>query len=210
MNTRSIARQRGREPPAGGARARAGFAAGMLLPWLAACSSAPTQVYTLAAIAPAAVVAGYAGPPLRVDAVHVPPALDRIEMVSPVASDELQIDDSRHWSAPPGELSRQALTADLIARLPPGRVIFPHLAKPAGALGVDVDLLQFELDAQGARLQAAWAVTADGTHADRGGGSAVLRTGRSGAGGAATAQALSTLLAQLADRIVAGLSAAVP
>jgi len=167
---------------------------------LSACSSAPTRIYTLYAVAPATTRSTYAGPPLRVDAVHFPPALDRIEIIRNLGPGQLQLSDTAHWSAPLGAIARQALSADLVARLPPGKMIYPQLPKPDGALGLLVDVLEFHTDGQSAELEVSWVANPAGSA-----GSATLRASGPAANAAETAQALSALLAQLADRIVAGL-----
>jgi uncharacterized lipoprotein YmbA len=181
---------------------------------LSACSSAPTRIYTLYGVAPATPRIAYAGPPLRVDAVYFPPALDRIEIIRDVAPGQLRLSDTDHWSAPLGETARQALSADLVARLPLGKALYPRLPKPDGALGLIVDVLAFHTDGQSAELQVSWVVVSpagQGTSQAAGQGatgsanSATLRSSGAAANAAATAQALSNLLAQLADRIVAGL-----
>ena len=182
-------------------------AGAVMLTALAACHSSPSRLFTLYPVAPGGARSAYAGAPIRVDAVHVPPALDRIEVVSDVAPGELGLHDMDHWSAPLGQVSRQALSADLIARLPPGSVIFPHLAKSDGALGLVVDILDFKADRAGATLEASWVLArAEGGSAPTR-GTAQLRTDQSAEGAAAMARALSTLLGQLADRIVVALPA---
>ena len=181
------------------------IAALTLIPALTSCRSAPTRIFTLYSVEPAAAPRSYAGPPIRVDAVHVPPALDRIEVVSNIAPGEISISDLDHWSAPLGQMARQALTADMISRLPPGRVIFPHLTKLEGTLGLSVDVLDFKVDRRGAGLEASWIIAAADPKTGSSGGTVMLRTDIPGTGAAATAQALSTLLGQLADRIVADL-----
>jgi uncharacterized lipoprotein YmbA len=182
-----------------------GIAAALLSAPLISCSSAPTRIYTLYAVPPASTITPYAGPPIRIDSVHMPPALDRIEVVSDIAPGELKVSDLDHWSAPLPHVAKQALSADLVARLPPGRAIFPHLAKPEDALGVAVDILNFRADTKGADLEASWIITSTnlGTAPRRGSGR--FRSGGSVAGAIATAQALSALLAQVADQIVADL-----
>jgi uncharacterized protein len=177
---------------------------------MAACQSAPTRVFTLEPVVPRSIANPYSGPPVRIDAVHIPPALDRIEILSEVAPGEFKVSDLDHWVAPLGQVARQTLTADLIARLPQGRVIFPHLTKPAGAIGVSVDLLAFSADREGAKLHVSWVGTSDGSQPQSCGGTMMLQTTLPGAGSAATASALSTLLAQLADRIVAELMLLAP
>lgn len=182
-----------------------GVAAGALILLLISCGSAPTRIYTLYPVAPAS-IAPYAGPPIRIDAVHVPPALDRLEVISNITPGELKVRDLDHWSAPLAEIAKQALSADIVARLPPGRVIFPHLAKPEDALGVSVDILDFRTDAKGPSLEASWTITGSdpGKVARR--GTAQFSANGSSTDAFATANALSALLAQLADRIAGDLT----
>jgi uncharacterized lipoprotein YmbA len=173
---------------------------------LSACSSAPTRLFTLYPVAPNAPSA-YVGPPIRVDAVHLPPALDRIELVSEVSPGELKINDLEHWSAPLSQEAREALSADLIARLPPGSVLYPHLVKPDGALGLSVDILELNSGASGASLQASWVIAATNPAPVAIRGTASLRLERTVGSSAGTAHDLSSLLGQLADHIVSDLTA---
>jgi uncharacterized lipoprotein YmbA len=170
---------------------------------LCACHSAPTRIHTLEKATPAARVDSYQAPPLRVDSVHVPLGWDRLEILSPTGAGELKIDDFDHWSAPLAQLVRQVLSADLDARLPSGTVIFPHLSKPPGALGINVDILEFTLDSSQGSMSAGWSITP-------GVGSPVTRrevslfhTPLASADPTAVAHAWSTLLGKLADRIAA-------
>jgi uncharacterized lipoprotein YmbA len=177
---------------------------------LTSCQSAPTRLFALNPVAPASIPGPYHGPAIRVEVVHVPPALDRIEISSEVAPGEFRVNELDHWVAPLTQITRQVLTADLMARLPQGRVIFPHLAGPAGAIGINVDLLSFRADREGvATLHVSWVGIADASQ-PRCEGTMVLQTTQAGVTPAATANALSTLLAQLADRIVAELSLLTP
>ena len=107
--------------------------------------------------------------------------------------------------APLGQGIRQALTADLVARLPEGRVIFPHLAKLPKTISIRVEILEFNTDRRGARLQASWLGTSDEAQPRSLGETMVLQTPVSGTGSRSIATALSKLIAQLADRIVAEL-----
>jgi len=179
--------------------------AGLTTALVCACQSAPTRLYTLYSVPPAASAGAYAGAPIRVDAVHFPPALDRIEMIRDDAPGEMHLSDVDHWSAPLSQTARQTLAADLVLRLPAGKAIFPHLTKPDGALGVTVDVLEFTTERREARLQAGWVVNAVGQSSASRGGTVTLRTRTAGDDATATAQALSALLGQLADRIVAAL-----
>jgi uncharacterized lipoprotein YmbA len=175
---------------------------------LAACQSAPTRLFMLEPVPPSVIPASYDGPAVRVETVQIPPALDRIEIVSEVAPGEFKVSELDHWIAPLGQQVRQTLTADLAARLPQGRVIFPYLAKPPGTIGISVDVLAFNADRRGAHIQVSWLGTSDRAESRPCGGTMVLQTNSSGAEPASMSNALSMLLGQLADRIVQELSKA--
>jgi hypothetical protein len=166
----------------------------------------PSRLFTLEPVMPSLIENAYRGPPIRIDAVHIPPALDRIELMTEIAPGEFEVSDVDHWAAPLGQVTRQALSADLIARLPPGRVIFPHLAKPAGAIGITVDVIVFGANRESAQLQASWMGNSGGSESSACGGTAVLKATLSGAGPLAIASAFSVLVAQLADDIAADLT----
>lgn len=173
--------------------------------------SAPTRVFTLAAAAPvSAPTASYAGAPFRVDAVRLPMALDRLEVVQQSGAEELTVHDLAHWGAPPGDLARLALTQDLVARLPAGAVIYPDAPKPPGAASLVVDVLVFQRSAQGYVLDASWTLTPTSqgpsqTHAPLRRELRLTDPGAPGADAGAEAAALSRLLGQLADAIATGL-----
>lgn len=169
---------------------------------LCGCHSAPTRIHTLEPAA-AARLDSYQAPPLRVDAVHVPLGWDRVEILSPAATGELRIDDFDRWSAPLAQLVRQVLSGDLEMRLPPGMVVYPHLPKPASALGINVDILEFSLDSSQGSMSVGWSITpaqgSEGARRDV----ALLHTPVKNSDPAAIAHAWSNLLGQLADRIAA-------
>jgi uncharacterized lipoprotein YmbA len=173
----------------------------VLVALTAACGSTPTRIFTLESVPSASAIGPYAGPALRVDSAHVPPSLDRTEIMTATAPGELRIDDLDQWAAPLGQLVRQALTADLALRLPEGRVIFPQLAKSTGAIGVNVDILAFSADSKGTHLEASWIVTSDDSKRASAPRTVSLEDDSPTAGAAATARALSAALARLADRI---------
>ncbi|WP_206239972.1 PqiC family protein [Novosphingobium terrae] len=83
----------------------------------------------------------YAGPPLRVTAVHIPASIDRLEFALATSPTELQLQDQYHWSASLGSLARDALLRDLIARLPSAMVLPPDSPATKGVRRVDVTLL---------------------------------------------------------------------
>lgn len=125
---------------------------------LTGCASSPaSHFYSLTAAAPAdsGVAAGAvpqaAGPvePLRVAAVHIPPALDRVEIVRLGPDNQLAISGLDRWGAPLDEMVQRVLTEDLRERLPAGQVVLPSSPAPAGTVRIVVEILQFQSDAAG-------------------------------------------------------------
>lgn len=171
---------------------------------LAACaSSPPTRFFALDAVAPAAAGApAGAGTPVKIDAVHIPPALDRESMVRGESGNQLEISSQDRWAGDLGEMIRRVLTQDLAARLPPGMVIAPESPAPPNARGVVVDILTFQPRAGEVELDADWTLL-QGTQSNP----VLRRSLRLTAPAAASAQdqaaAMSSLLGQLADRMAA-------
>lgn len=176
---------------------------------LTACaSSPPTHFYSLGAVAPQSSTsppdsAGSHGTPLRIAAVHIPPSLDRREIVRVGAGDRLEISGEHRWGAPFDEMVQQVLTQDLVERLPADQVVLPLGPAPSGTQSVVVDLLQFQSNAGGnVVLQGSWSLLAPGKSAPL-----LVRDFRyddsaSGGNFAAEAAAMSRLLGRLADDIV--------
>lgn len=110
---------------------------------VAACGRSPEpRLWTLDAVAPVA-PRTTATTPLRVDAVHLPLALDRPELVERRGANRVTVHDFDRWSAPLGDLVRRTLTQDLMARLPAGSVIFPDAPKTAATRSLVVDVLDW-------------------------------------------------------------------
>lgn len=169
---------------------------------LCACHSAPTHIYLLMPTPPATQIRAQS-PMLRVDTVHVPPAWERIEILSPTPTGALKINDLDRWSAPLAQVTRQVLSADLDSRMLPGTVIYPHLAKSANALGINVDILEFTLTDSQSTLQASWMITPAQSPEAAKRGAATFTTAVAGTEPAAVARAWSVLVGQIADRIAA-------
>jgi uncharacterized lipoprotein YmbA len=167
---------------------------------LSACHSAPTRIYGIDAAAPTTRINIYQAPAIRVDSLNVPASWDRIEILT-FSAGKLQINDFDHWSAPLAKIARQALSQDLDRRLPAGSVIYPRLPKTGGALGVDVDILEFDVVGSQASMQASWLIVAGaGSHSAKR-GVASLQGPTTSTEPAAIAHAWSDLIGQLADRI---------
>ena len=170
---------------------------------LGGCRSASTRLYALGPVASASHIDVYRAPALRVDTLNVPASWDRIEILTSSSAGTLQISDFDHWAAPLAQMARQALSDDLDQRLPSGSVIYPRLPKPSGALGVNVDILEFNIVASQASMQASWIIVPSGNAQGAKRSAAELRSSMSSEDPAAVAHAWSDLIGQLADRIAA-------
>jgi uncharacterized protein len=170
---------------------------------LCACHSAPTRIYSLDPAVPATRIDTYQAPALRVDTLNVPASWDRIEILRLSGSEKLEISDFDHWSAPLAQIARQTLSDDLDQRLPSGSVIYPRLPKPDGALGINVDILEFTVVASQASMRASWLIipAAGSQSAKR--SVASLQESMTSTEAAAVAHTWSELIGQLADRIAA-------
>lgn len=197
-------------------RARVSGAAAVLAGAAVALSgcgtSPPTRFFTLDAAPPAApVAAAFAIPPVRVDAVHLPPVLDRPELVRETAANEITVSDFAHWSAPLGETARRTLTQDLAARLPAGAVTYPDAPKPADGRGLVVDILFVGHDGDRAVMDVGWTLTAgrpaSGAPPVAYSARTLRVTAPAASGPGAEAAELSALLGRLADAMAQDLVA---
>jgi uncharacterized protein len=170
---------------------------------LGGCRSASTRIYTLGPVASASHIDDYRAPALRVDTLSVPAGWDRTEILTPSAAGTLQINDFDHWAAPLAQMTRHALSEDLDQRLPPGSVIYPRLAKPGVALGVNIDILEFNIVASQALMRASWIIAPAGDLPGAKRSAALLRSSMSSEDPAAVVHAWSELIGQLADRVAA-------
>jgi len=168
---------------------------------LSACGSSPPTKFYVLTPAPAARRAGAAGAPIQVAAVHLPEELDRLEMVSPLGPNRLDVRGEDRWAAPLDDMSRRVLTQDLEQRLPAGAVVSPRTPQPQGARKLVVDLQDFGLDASGGgRLQGTWSLIGPNRKpalrrpVD-------LHAAAAGAAPQSQAAAMSRLLGDLADAI---------
>ncbi|MDE2051374.1 MAG: membrane integrity-associated transporter subunit PqiC, partial [Gammaproteobacteria bacterium] len=184
----------------------------LLILTLSACaSSPPTRFFALDAVAPgaspAAQRAGGTSAPVKVDAVHIPPALDRESMVRGASGNQLEISSQDRWAGDLGEMIRRVLTQDLAARLPPGTVIAPDSPAPASARGIVLDILTFQPQSGEVVLDADWTLV-QGTQSNP-----VLRrslrlTEAAAASAQGQAAAMSKLLGELAGRMAADIAEA--
>jgi uncharacterized protein len=169
---------------------------------LAGCaSSPPTRFFALDPVsAGAAAAAGANGTPVKVDAVHIPPALDRDSMVRGESDNQLQISSQDRWAGDLGEMIRRVLTQDLAQRLPSGMVIAPASPAPPSARGLVIDILTFQPQEGEVVLDADWTLL-QGTQANPVLRRSVHLTQSAAPSAQGEAEAMSALLGQLADDI---------
>ena len=183
----------------------------LLLLTLAACaSSPPTRFFALDPAPGGAAGQQGGGKPVKVDAVHIPPALDRNSMVRGESDNQLEISSQDRWAGDLGEMIRRVLTQNLASRLPSGMVIAPESPAPPDARGLVVDILTFQPQSGGeVVLDADWTLL-EGTQSNP----VLRRSVHLTAPGASSAQgeaaAMSALVGQLADGIAAEIGGSSP
>ena len=165
----------------------------------------PTPDQGAAPAAPGA-AAPPADTPVRVAAVHIAPALDRLQIVRESAPGRIEIASRQRWDAPLDEMLRTVLTQDLLRRLPGRRVLLPQQPAPAATQEIVLDVLHFAADAAGTvRLSGSWTLLKSGTDAPVSSERVELTDTASPNDYAGQALAMSRLVGQLADAIAARL-----
>jgi uncharacterized lipoprotein YmbA len=174
---------------------------------LAACgTSPPVNFHTLS-------IAGGAGrrpspgvKSVQISAVHIPPMLDRRQMVTQSGPHAVQLSDRDRWSAPLGDMARRVLSQDLQSRLPEGTVVVPGMPTTTDTGRIVVSILQFGPEGSGkAILVGSWSLSS-GTGDVLSRHDVSLSTPLSGSGANAAAAAMSDLLGQLATEMAAELA----
>ncbi len=176
---------------------------------LTGCGSSPkTHFYTLSA-------AGETGRrsisfPVQLVAVHLPPSLDRKQMVRMTSENTVKLSETDRWLAALDEMTRNVLAQDLMNRLEKDRVILPESPAPPDTATLVVTITHFGPKADGTvRLSGGWSLVKQGTN------TALLdRQFKFSAAAAATADAtastMSDLLGRLADQMASSLSRVEP
>ncbi len=177
---------------------------------LVGCGSSPkTHFYTLS-------VASYdtgrrsISFPVQLVAVHLPPTLDRKQMVRMTGENSVKISGTERWAASLDEMVRNVLAQDLANRLEKDRLILPKAPPPPGTATLVVTITQFMPDATGmVRLNGSWSLLESGTN------TVIMErqfkfTAASAATADSTATSMSNLLSQLAERMASALSNSAP
>ncbi|MBI1179685.1 MAG: hypothetical protein GC201_03950 [Alphaproteobacteria bacterium] len=184
-----------------------GLALLLLLVPVAGCGSSPkTHFFTLEATAPERSAPSRPVRPVQVVSIHLPPALDRRQMVSETGGGGLDVSDQNRWGGAFGDMIRRVLTQDLEKRLPKGTVIFPREPAPAGTRRLVVDVLDFAGNGAGeVTFDGSWSLVASGADKPLLARHVQLHESAAGPGYAGQARAMSRILGSLADQIAAAL-----
>ncbi len=177
-----------------------------LLLLLAGCGGGtPTRFYALVPAPAPHAAAGCPGPPLGVDRVSLPDALDRQELVRLGDGGQLQLSGEQRWAGPLDSMIQHTLAQDLRQRLPSRLVLLPGDPSPPG--GIDQIAVVVERFAPGPG--ASVTLQADWSRRSRQGQASAARPERIAvpAPGGDPALPMSQALGALADRIVASLCA---
>jgi hypothetical protein len=174
---------------------------GLLL--LAGCggSSPPVHYHVLSVVAGSQRHAARSAKPVQVTAVHIPPSLDRKEMVSQTGPNAVTIDSQDRWSASLDLMIRRVLSQDLSERLSGQTVVMPEIQAPAETRPIVVSVLRFTTENGWAVLDADWEISDPDTNKVLYRRRSSYRARIAGTGGDAAAAGMSTLIGQLADDI---------
>jgi uncharacterized lipoprotein YmbA len=180
----------------------------LILCALTACGSSPkTHYFTLAPAPASGRTEAALAQPVTVSALHLPPSLDRKEMVRRTGDNTVEISGDDRWTAPLDAMARRVLSQDLAARLPAEKVVPPDAPMPQHAGEIVVTLAEFGPDAQGgATLKGSWWLLAGDQKKPVLRRDVQLSVAAPGASAAGEAAAMSQLLGALADKIAADLS----
>jgi uncharacterized lipoprotein YmbA len=90
--------------------------------------------YSLDTIPGQGAVATATGLPVGIEAIELPPGLDRRGIVIQGADHKVEVRGTHQWTSSLEEMVLHTLAFDLANRLPVGMVILPGQAKPGGAM----------------------------------------------------------------------------
>jgi uncharacterized lipoprotein YmbA len=181
------------------------------LAWLVSvgvgCTSAPVRYYTLTPPPAKALPASETTPAIEVRVVHVPPQLNRSELMVRTGTTELTLLENERWASPVNDEIKNAVRLELQRRLSRMTGLRPAFTKLK--LDIDVQHLEAELGRH-ALLEATWSATISATDQQSNGARVTtcsfqadekIRTGYAG-----IVEGYQREIAALADAIVAVLS----
>lgn len=179
----------------------------LILLVLANCGSSPkTHYFALAVMPGTAREKGSIGYTVTVAAVHLPPSLDRREMVSQTGDTTVEINDQDRWAAPLDEMVRNVLSQDLLDRLPRDKVVLPEAPAPPKTTQIVVVISQFGPEARsGVTLAGSWSLLDGARSKPLLRRNMTLVSNSPTEDGVSKAAAMSQLLGQLAGQIASAL-----
>jgi hypothetical protein len=141
-----------------------GYRLWFALAWLASvsvgCTSAPVHYYTLAPPSDNTLPASETTLAIEVRVVHIPPQLNRSELMVRTGPTEVTLLENERWASPVKDEIKDALRLELQRRLSRMTGSNPALTK----LTLDIDLQQLEAElGQYALLEASWSATLSAT-----------------------------------------------
>jgi uncharacterized lipoprotein YmbA len=175
---------------------------------LANCGSSPkTHYFTLDVVPGTEQEKRSIASPVTVAEVHLPPSLDRREMVRRTGANTADISGQDRWTAPLGEMIRSVLSQDLAAHLPKDKVVPPDSPAPPRTGQIVVSIVQFGTDGSGrTTLDCNWSLLQGSRGAPALRRDVTLETHSTGDDAGVQAAAMSQLLGQLAARIATALA----
>ncbi|MGH8137476.1 MAG: PqiC family protein [Steroidobacteraceae bacterium] len=174
-------------------------------------SSPPTQFYTLEVVPAQRRERQISHAPVQVAVVHVPPILDRQEIVRGTGSNTVIVSNRHRWAAPMGDMMRRVLTQDLLERLPANAIMLAEQPAPAQTSVLTVDILQFQSEASGqVVLDGSWSLVPAGTETPILSRRVHLTESAGPQDYAMQAKSMSRAVGQLADDIATALAEAAP
>jgi uncharacterized lipoprotein YmbA len=108
---------------------------------LAGCgffSRPKNQFYSLETVKSDAPVRSVTGTPVGIDAIELPPGLDRRGIVLHGKDHKIEVRGTHQWTASLEEMVVHTLAFDLANRLPAGMVVLPGQAKPGDMRSISV------------------------------------------------------------------------
>jgi uncharacterized lipoprotein YmbA len=171
------------------------------------CASAPVHYHTLALPPDEASPASETTLAIDVQVVHVPPQLDRSELMVRTGSTGMTLLENERWASPVRDEIQDAVRFELQRRL--GRMTGLHPALTGLTLDIDVQRLEAELGRY-ALIEASWSATSSATGLRAAGRAATACTFHADepiqAGYAELVAGYQREIAALADAIVAALT----
>jgi uncharacterized protein len=146
------------------------FAVAWLVGIGAACSSAPIRYYTLSPPSDMSARTAPTRPPIDVRVVHIPPQLNRSELVVRAGPTETALLENERWASPMKDEIKEAVRLELQRRLGGVSALSAMSGSRSLELVLDIDVQRLEAQlGRYALLEASWRVNFSGAGQPPGG-----------------------------------------